>query len=195
MDASFCASPRLQDCQLREACLGDALAVARVHVDTWRAAYTGIVPDTVLAGLCVDSHAGKWSTAIEKREPELWVAETQGAIVGWAAFSASRDADAPAACGELQAIYVARSWWACGLGSALLAHSCWRLKQRGFERMTLWVLQANEGAIHFYQACGLAPDGGSKQFELANKSLTEVRYATTLQDVACAERGRARIQP
>jgi GNAT superfamily N-acetyltransferase len=185
MDASVQGSPCLQGYTLREAGVADARSVAQIHVNTWRAAYSGIVPDSVLAGLSVDSHAAKWTAAIEQREPELWVAEVQDTIVGWAAFSASRDADAPAKCGELQAIYVAPNWWARGVGSALLARTRHQLTQRGFQRMTLWVLQANENAIHFYRACGLATDGGTKQFELAGKSLTEVRFSTALQAVAC----------
>jgi hypothetical protein len=34
--------------QIREASLPDAAGIARVHVDTWRSAYRGIVPNPVL---------------------------------------------------------------------------------------------------------------------------------------------------
>lgn len=184
MDASTYSSRRLQQCTLRDARTADAHSVAQVHVHTWRVAYAGIIPDAVLEGLCVDAHAAKWTAAIETGDPELWVAESQDVIIGWAAFSASRDADASATCGELQAIYVTPTWWAHGVGSALLSRACQRLTNRGFQRVTLWVLQDNDSAIQFYQARGLSPDGGTKQFELAGKSLTELRFSTALQTTA-----------
>jgi hypothetical protein len=36
---------------IREARLDDALAIARVHVDTWLSTYRGIVPEDYLARL------------------------------------------------------------------------------------------------------------------------------------------------
>jgi hypothetical protein len=46
---------------VRPAVLDDVDQLARIHVDTWRATYTGLVPDTMIAGLSLTSctdHAG-----------------------------------------------------------------------------------------------------------------------------------------
>jgi hypothetical protein len=45
------------------ACPDDAEAIARVHVDSWRTTYQGILPDEVLAGLSVERRRAFWAKA------------------------------------------------------------------------------------------------------------------------------------
>ena len=55
---------------IRVAGVGDAAAIAAVHVEAWRETYVGIVPAQVLAGLSVDRSLGarlalaQWSVII-----------------------------------------------------------------------------------------------------------------------------------
>jgi hypothetical protein len=46
--------------RIRTAGPDDALAIARVHVETWRSAYRGIVSDTYLASLSPVDRARVW---------------------------------------------------------------------------------------------------------------------------------------
>jgi hypothetical protein len=45
---------------IRNAHQNDAAGMAKVHVDTWRAAYQGIIPDNFLETLSYQSTAERW---------------------------------------------------------------------------------------------------------------------------------------
>jgi ribosomal protein S18 acetylase RimI-like enzyme len=162
------------------ATLADARRVAEVHVQAWRAAYVGIVPDEYLASLSIEKRETMWRDAIEKQLPELLVARVDGDVAGWVAFDTSRDKDAAAGTGEIWALYVDPAHWSSGVGRELWSRARERLLERGFNAISLWVLAANARAIRFYEAAGFTLDTGSAQmFELGGRSVQELRYALT----------------
>ena len=76
----------------------DAEGVARVHVETWQAAYAHALPPEQLQALSLEE-------AVERcrRRPPTFVAERGGEIMGFVGVGSSRD---PGTDGELFAIYV-----------------------------------------------------------------------------------------
>jgi ribosomal protein S18 acetylase RimI-like enzyme len=167
--------------EIRQARHSDAAGIAAVHVRTWQAAYRGLVPDAHLDSMSVESRTEVWRDALARGEPEnVWVAAVGSEIAGWIAFGACRDADGTRT-GEIEAVYVAAQYWGGGLGRALWlqARSC--LTQRGFRRVTLWVLLENARAIRFYRAAGFAPEPGTeKEIDIGGRALMEMRYAVDL---------------
>ena len=160
---------------------GDARSVAQVHVQAWQAAYAGVLSDEYLASLSVDKRETMWREAIEKQTPELLVARVEGSVVGWVSFDASRDKGAAADSGEIWALYVNPPHWASGVGRQLWLRARERLSQRGFKRVTLWVLAANARAIRFYEAAGFAPEPETaKDFTLGGRLVQELHYTIPL---------------
>src|SRR5918998_4172552 len=51
---------------VREARPADAAGIARVHVDTWRTTYRGIVPDDHLDALSYEARERFWAGALER---------------------------------------------------------------------------------------------------------------------------------
>lgn len=47
--------------QIRKATLQDAEAIARVHVDSWKTTYKGIIPDNVLNNLSYTQRTEQWT--------------------------------------------------------------------------------------------------------------------------------------
>ncbi|AOU97583.1 hypothetical protein BI364_06075 [Acidihalobacter yilgarnensis] len=139
---------------LRLAVPSDARDIARVHVESWRVAYRGLVPQTYLDKLSVESREAFWMQTISTEACEVWVAEVDSALVGWIALGASRDDDATFDVGELQAIYLLPEYWAHGIGRALWRVACGRLLERGFSSAVVWVFADNARAIRFYRAAG-----------------------------------------
>lgn len=163
--------------QIEPARASDAAAVAQIHVDAWRAAYAGIVPDDYLAALSVERHSAMWREAIAQGSPELLVARTDAGLAGWVSFGPSRDEGAAPATGEVWALYVAPAHWAAGGGHRLWQRARERLVQRGFTSAMLWVLGANARAIRFYEAAGFVADADSdKTFTLGSGEVCERRY-------------------
>ncbi len=170
--------------RIRPATLDDAAAIAEVHVRSWQWAYRGQLPDEYLDGL-----SSTIERRIEARRTELahlppehrwWVAEQAGQIVGFAITEPSHDDDAPPLTGEVALIYLLPEAAGKGIGRALFAQAVADLRERGYQRATLWVLESNARARHFYEAAGWRPDGASKTEERPGAVLREVRYAIAL---------------
>ena len=70
----------------RAARIEDCARIGEIHVEGWRAAYRGIMPDSLLAGLSYEKRAGGWRIAIERDPGSVVVIEDKGIIFGWAAI-------------------------------------------------------------------------------------------------------------
>lgn len=143
---------------IRDAVIGDARAIAQVHVRSWQAAYRGLLPADVLDGLSIDERARTWTTWLAAVEPPAAVLVVQDErILGFAAVGARRGGAADE--GELRAIYLAPDAWDRGAGRLLHAAAVARLQEAEFATATLWVLEGNERAIRFYRRAGWRLDG------------------------------------
>lgn len=152
------------------AAVGDeAEEVARVHVQAWREAYVGIVPQAVLDRRDKDVSVERWRSIIESGSSTVRVAVRSGQVVGWATSGPSRDDDAPASL-ELYGIYSVREVYGSGVGQRLLEAAIGTT-----EAATLWVLEANARARRFYERNGFVPDGARKMFAIGGDQIPEIR--------------------
>ena len=169
---------------IRRARPPDALAMAVVHVESWRAAYPGLVPAVVLNQLSVQARATSWTRILldgEARGSRAWVAVVQGRILGFISAGPTRDADDHRGqVGEVYAIYLAPTAWGHGLGGALLRAAEDDLCDRGYRAATIWVLAGNIRARRFYEQCGYDADGGAQKEEIGPAVLPSVRYRRSL---------------
>lgn len=168
---------------VRSATPDDARMIAKIHVEAWRAAYRGIVPDEFLDSLSVDKRESIWRQNLLAGDAAAWVAQESEAIVGWISAAASRDPDAHAHTAEIWAVYVAPECWGRGIGRSLCETAERYLRLDGFIEVTLWVLTGNERAVKFYQSNGFALDvGHGKTLERGGKVLQEDRFRKPLID-------------
>lgn len=108
---------------VREAAPSDIPAISRVHVDTWRTTYHGIVPDEVLANLSYKKRENGWRQVFNNAPKDhgfTYVAEDEsGQIVGFANGGVERTGH-PVYQGELNAIYILKSHQQKGIGRELV---------------------------------------------------------------------------
>ena len=138
--------------QLRHATEAAAAALGQVHVQAWREAYAGVIPDAVLAALDPARRTAMWRDSLA-RGRVVHLAERHGTLVGFGAGRAQSDASLPYS-GEIAAIYVLRCAQRFGIGRALMAALARDLLAQGHAGATLWVLEANNPARRFYEALG-----------------------------------------
>lgn len=161
---------------IREARPQDVPAIARVHVDSWRTTYGGIVASEFLASLSYEESERMWrkGLASSPRPVSLYLAETpDGAVVGFAAAGPERDGDTTYQ-GEIYAIYLLQNYQRQGIGRELFRAGARELERRGLTPFLLWVLKANP-ARHFYQALG-GQFLREKEIQIGNERLMEVAY-------------------
>ncbi len=167
-----------KDVTLRAARPADAAAIARVHVETWRATYAGIVPDAYLVAMTESKQALQWNNAIRSVvAPEaVLVAESSdlpgGRIVGFG--SCGRARQRPGA-GEVFTLYVAPDWQGRGIGRRLLHGLLAKLERGGLNEALVWELSDNP-ARFFYEAMG-ARRAAERQGPFAGVHLEEAAYA------------------
>ena len=170
----------LRDMLLRPAEPDDAIAVARVHVRSWQAAYRTLLPDDYLDQLRLEDRAQKYNfSSLDPLQPQTIVAAEAGVIHGFATTAPAREPDMPG-CGELCALYVDPDQWSRGIGVALVAAARSRLFDLGFRHAVLWVLVGNVRADRFYRIDRWAPDGRRRTESVWGVTVDEIRYQRTL---------------
>ena len=162
--------------RVRAADPSDAAAIARVHVDSTRSTYAGIVSDEYLAGLSYRDRESTWADILTAGRPAEcnFVAETpSGEVVGFAGGGPEREGNREFT-GELYVIYVLEEHQRAGVGCRLVSAVAQRLVSDAFRSMLAWVLEDNRPACLFYEALGgtivdrtTVVMGGAELLELA----------------------------
>ncbi len=164
---------------VRQATSRDGDAIGRVQVETWRAAYAGLLPDETIAGFDVAHRQRLWREGLT-RTPRpgsaTLVAELDGDVVGFTSLGAASEEDE---AGEIYAIYVHPSCWGLGVGRTLIERAEDSLRRSGFRTALLWVLERNERAERFYRAAGWSQDG-RKDEDFQGAAVVELRYRKEL---------------
>lgn len=162
--------------RIRTAHVSDAAAIAKVHVESWRTTYKGIVPDDFLARLSYEKRQLLWhQTLTEPERPSfVYVAEDDGGtVIGFVSGGPERSGH-PVYTGELYAIYLLASHQRQGIGRQLLSTLVSRLLQDGMTALLLWVL-ADNPSRRFYERLGGLPVS-DKVVTIGGVPLIEVAY-------------------
>lgn len=169
------------DVEVRRAVPEDAAAIAAIHVRSSEVAYRGLLPDEVLARHSVEQRERFWRETLTGGDaPAVFVAERDGAVVGFCAVAApSRDEDAGDNVAELVAIYVNPDVWRAGVGGALMDVALDELRRGGWRSVTLWVLAENGPARTFYSRFGFEPDGAETVHERSGQEEIRLRALLT----------------
>ncbi|MDP9010109.1 MAG: GNAT family N-acetyltransferase [Pseudomonadota bacterium] len=154
---------------LRRARAADEPAIVRLHADSWRTAYRGILRDDFLDGAVVANRRELWSSRfceIHREDQLIVLSEELGEIQGFAcAFL-----DVDQVWGTLlDNLHVAPGFKGQGLGRQLMSAVANEIHRRGLHPVLhLWVYEQNVQARRFYERLGglvtaciaeLAPDG------------------------------------
>lgn len=141
---------------ITEASFEDLPDVARIHVESWREAYKGLVSQAYLDGMNASARQKKWEDLFRRNAAEdksLHVARDGSEVVGFISFGRGRDAR-KVGFGEIYAVYLVKRCWGFGFGHALFGSAVRQLQREGMARVYLWVLDSNVRAIASYQKWG-----------------------------------------
>ncbi len=162
---------------IREATDNDVAAIAKVHVDSWRSTYRGIIPDEYLAKQSYEQRQNSWDRILKhvpKNSNFTYVAENEsGKIIGFANAGLERTND-PNFQGELNAIYILEKYQRQGIGRNLFRVVAQRLGEWDINSILVWVLAKNP-ACEFYTSLG-GVKVKEQQIERGGTTLIEVAY-------------------
>ena len=140
--------------RIRDATLADAPAIARIHMDSWRSTYRGLVSDGFLDNLRFEDRLARWQQRLADEKMFTLVAGAEpGRIVGFAQ-GGPEGTGRTDYTGELWALHIAVPYQRSGLGRRLTSEVAKRLQSMGFDSMFVWVLSGNHPARRFYERLG-----------------------------------------
>jgi len=142
---------------IRPARAGDAEAIARVRVDSWRETYRGMIPQAYLDAMKIEESRVLWEKVLTAGSTavSVFVAERGAEIVGFGSgnmlVEPKHGFDA-----ELSAVYVRREFQRAGIGRRLVAETAAALSQCdcGASGLIVWVIAGNKGARAFFERMG-----------------------------------------
>lgn len=156
----------LQNLYIRASIIEDADDIGRLNALCWQESYKGIVSDKVLANIDWQkkSHGQKKIYALDRQKS--FVAIVDDKIVGYCNIGTLRSIhEMPSMSdstfygnenewGEVQALYVSKSYSRLGIGKELMNKAREELLKMGYKQFQIYVLENNIPALTFYKNQG-----------------------------------------
>lgn len=166
------------DLLIRSAADADVPHIARIHVDSWRDVYRGVIPDAVIDARTVQGATAMWSANLAKYPANLTVAETpDGKVAGFSCAGPVTDAERSGPYEfEVYAMHVRPDIRRSGVGAALLRDALRRARDDlHLHSMIVWTLEGLHLSRRFYEREGgkLVKHG---HFSIGGVELPELAY-------------------
>ena len=135
---------------IRLATLDDAKYCADIHAESWNFAYSDIVPIEIIN----QHNAGWlliWNKMLTNNIDSHYVILLDDVIIGFLVISVSRDDDLKESFYEIVSLYLSPNYIGLGFGKRTMNWIKREIQSRGYNNISLWVLQANNRAKGFYE--------------------------------------------
>lgn len=129
--------------------MDDAPAIGFIEVETWQAAYAGILDEGSLVAMSAARKARQWAAEMRHNGSGLWVWDDHRlGVVGFGHCGRQR-MPSLAYDGEITMLYVLPDAQGQGIGRRLLLGMFADLKSRGMDSALVWVLEANPSRFFY----------------------------------------------
>jgi GNAT superfamily N-acetyltransferase len=130
--------------------------MAKVHVETWKSTYRGIVPDQRLDTLDLEGDIaggfGRWLADPPPGVQQFVAVTPREEVVGFSLATPNRES-ADGYLGELGSLYVSKEFQGRGAGTQLVRAAVGHLLAHQMPSMIVWVLEENPYR-RFYEHLG-----------------------------------------
>lgn len=162
---------------VRPATYDDAAEIANVHINSWREAYKGLMPEDFLNDrpLNFKNRYQLWKRVTMDSAQVTFVAESkEHGVIGFINGCTPRDPEYKDYA-EVYAVYLLEKYKGQKIGLELFKKYFNEYKKRGFTKAYLWVLKDNP-TIKFYESTGGRFNGHTKEDVIAGQKVTELCY-------------------
>lgn len=166
---NFCILPAEQN---------DAAALAEILTQSWKEAYSNILPPAELESAAnKELYTAAFAAMMQNPANTFYIAHCGDIPCGMLLYCPARDSDL-SDYAEIVALYTLPEYWGCGLGKALTKMALDDIKT-SFSGIELWTFRDNARARRFYEKFGFYPDGKQKIENFSNEPWS-VRYINPL---------------
>lgn len=163
--------------KIRKATTKDAAEIANVHINSWREAYQGLLPQSFLDDrpLYFKNRYELWKRVTADESQTTFVAESDdNGVVGFINGYTARDKGYENFA-EVYCIYLLQKYHGQKVGFRLLKDFFEVLIKKGFNKAYLWVLKDNP-TIKFYESTGAKKVDNIKKAVIGGKNVEELCY-------------------
>jgi ribosomal protein S18 acetylase RimI-like enzyme len=156
----------------------DIKSIATIHLECWKKAYAGILPENYLRSLSLASFEKRWTNGMSVNNDVVRLVVLEKSIpIGFIVGLENRTPEkCPVATGEIWAIYVHPDHWEKGAGKLLFREFQEVMKAKGYKKLFLWVLEKNERGRAFYEALGGELYPATLDLDINGEKFAEVAY-------------------
>ncbi|MFD0676798.1 MULTISPECIES: GNAT family N-acetyltransferase [unclassified Paenibacillus] len=170
----------MSEVEIRWAEYTDWKVLAHVHSESYRNAYSGIIPDYFLERFTVAKREEYYQKSLSEGIEKIALLVVDNQAAGCMIVGKCHDDDLDEKYGEIEAIYLLDAHRGKGLGKVFINWGIDRLKEFGYVKASLWVLKENINAISFYERLGFVFDGAERLIN-RGKELAQVRCQKTIE--------------
>lgn len=152
----------IMNCEIRKAKSGDESTLAYIQTESWKSAFKDILPTDVLEKCTqIEKATAMYKRLLEQNVGNGYILSVEGKphCIAW--WDATREADMPGYA-ELICIHSLPDNWHKGYGSKMMQRVLGDIQAAGYQKVMLWVFEANARARSFYEAHGFAFEGRIK---------------------------------
>lgn len=142
---------------IREARPDDARYLARIHSESWRAAFKDIVGAQAVEHFADETRARElYEHVLTSGLAHGYIGEADGDACCMAFWSQSRDGDMEG-CAEIICMHSLPEYWRRGHGRRMMEKLLHDISEAGFKKVMLWVFCDNTRARALYEKSGFRP--------------------------------------
>lgn len=158
--------------EIRNAEKGEEEILAWVQTESWKAAFSGILPENELEkATCLIKVKEMYRKILEQGSVKIKVGFIEGiphCIAGWRQSYNQKGTQTA----ELIYIHSMQAHWGQGFGSQMIKEILQNMKGEGYAEVMLWVFEENSRARRFYEKHGFHQNQARKEIH----GITEVMY-------------------
>ena len=163
--------------EFRTATLDDLADIAKLFHACWHISYADLLSPEVRTEMNLTEAANLWRPSlVDPKDKETVIGVLDSAVVS--VFRIGSEKENPAN-GHLFSLYVDPEVAGKGLGKKSLSEAEYRLRNKGFNSMSLWVFEKNAVARGLYQSFGFQPTGLTRVDERWKETEVEMRKELT----------------
>jgi GNAT superfamily N-acetyltransferase len=148
----------------------DADALAHLHADAWRYAYSGVIPDPGLSRL-ISRRGPEWWRRMHAARGSALLGLLDREVVAYALIGRSRAGSG----GEIWELYVHPDCHGAGYGRGLFEVARDQFTEAGLAPLNVWCLEGNELGLNFYRALG-GEESACGSYRIAGAQLGARRF-------------------
>lgn len=154
---------------IKKGTLDDAEILSRINVQTWKAAFSDILPGFYLNSLEDKNRTQYFRKEILNKTSMIDLIYQDNKPVGYINYIFH--------CmqGEIKQLYVLKEFWSKQYGYTLLKNTIDKMKRNGIDKYFIWVLKDNIRALKFYTYFNCEYLGQNKFIEIHKKKYLAIK--------------------